>query len=73
MFSVKLISQMFPCIGLSLNIEKSEYLVFNPRSVSESSNCDSFFFICFVSQIRCLGIHLCTSISALRIQFLRDF
>ena len=69
--SVQRISMMFRDVGLFLNFDKCEYLVFNPKSSAHNLSCGSSV-IRNVASLRWLGISICSTLTFLRLQVLRD-
>ena len=69
--SVQRISMMFRDVGLFLNFDKCEYLVFNPKSSAHNLSCGSSV-IRNVTSLRWLGISICSTLTFLRLQVLRD-
>ena len=69
--SVKSVTSAFHDIGLYLNIDKCEFLVFNGNNCSESLYCDGFS-IPRVKSFRWLGITVGDSMNALRSRAVKD-
>jgi hypothetical protein len=69
--SVRSVAAAFASIGLFLNVDKCEYLIFNGISSSHPLNCSSFS-IPQVTSFRWLGISVCNSLSSFRFQTIRD-
>jgi len=68
---VSSISKHFQSVGLSLNIDKFEYLVFNTKSMPICLPFSNFTVHC-VSELRWLGIHICLNILAFRTNIVRN-
>ena len=69
--STQLVSKSFEEIGLKLNAEKCEYLVFNAKHQSRDLDF-GYFLVKLVSSIWWLGISICSSLSAFRSCGLND-
>ena len=67
----QLVSKFFEEIGLKLNTEKYEYLVFNAKHQSSDLGC-GYFSVKLVSSIRWFSISICSSLSAFRSCGLND-
>ena len=67
--SVLLVSRLYGEIGLRLNIDKCEYLVFNSKSSTKPLDCGLFSVKC-VESFRWLGINICKSLTLLRFRAL---
>ena len=62
------ISKNFQSVGLSLNIDKCEYLVFNAKSMPICLPCS----VRCVSELGWLGIHICSNLLTLTTNIVRD-
>ena len=69
--STQFVSKLLEKIGLVLNAEKCEYLVFNAKNPSSDLSCSSFS-VKLAPALRWLGISICSSISAIRASALAD-
>lgn len=71
MKSVLLVSRLYGEIGLSLNTDKCEYLVFNSKSSATPLDC-GVFSVKSVESFRWLGINICKSLTLFRFRALSD-
>ena len=69
--SIQFVSRLFEKIGLMINAEKCEYSVFNAKNPISDLSCGSFS-VKLAPALRCLGISIYSSVSAIHASALAD-